>query len=368
MASVQLKQLEKSFQTQKVVHPMDLQIQEGEFVVLIGPSGCGKSTLLRMIAGLEPVSGGQIFIGDQDLTDAAPRDRNVAMVFQDYALYPHMSVRDNIGFGLKLRGVSDADREKEIAQAANMLEIGHLLDRKPAALSGGQRQRVAMGRCLVRKADAFLFDEPLSNLDAKLRATMRAEIKRFHRSTGVTTIYVTHDQVEAMTLADRIVCLDGGRIAQQGTPSQLYGKPVNKFVAGFIGSPPMNFVPAKFDHVDGGACVVLPDGQKLAIPDERAAAITAKPGQAVLMGIRPEHLTDAGNAQGVRWPARIELPVVLTELLGADTLVHAKAGKESVIARCAPHAVASDTDRITLVADMAHVHLFATEGGAALRA
>ena len=245
MASVELHQVQKRFGDTKVVHGIDLAIKDGEFVVLVGPSGCGKSTVLRMIAGLEPVSEGQISIGSRDVTFAAPKDRNVAMVFQDYALYPHMTVRDNIGFGLKIRGMSARDIADGVAKAARMLEIEPLLDRRPAALSGGQRQRVAMGRCLVRSADAFLFDEPLSNLDAKLRATMRAEIKQFHRKTGVTTIYVTHDQVEAMTLADRIICLEGGRISQQGSPDDLYTRPVNLFVAGFIGSPPMNFLSAR---------------------------------------------------------------------------------------------------------------------------
>ena len=248
MASVELRQVHKSFGVTKVVEDIDLDVQDGQFVVLVGPSGCGKSTLLRMIAGLEPVSSGQISIGQRDVTYAAPKDRNVAMVFQDYALYPHMTVRDNIGFGLKIRGMSAQQIASEVTKAARMLEIEALLDRRPAALSGGQRQRVAMGRCLVRSADAFLFDEPLSNLDAKLRATMRAEIKQFHRKTGVTTIYVTHDQVEAMTLADRIICLEGGQISQQGSPDDLYARPANTFVAGFIGSPPMNFLRGRVEN------------------------------------------------------------------------------------------------------------------------
>ena len=355
MASVNLTQVRKSFGDTKVVHGIDLDIQDGEFVVLVGPSGCGKSTLLRMIAGLEPVSGGQIRIGTRDVTFAAPKDRNVAMVFQDYALYPHMTVRDNIGFGLKIRGLPAAEIAAGVTKAARMLEIEPLLDRRPAALSGGQRQRVAMGRCLVRSADAFLFDEPLSNLDAKLRATMRAEIKQFHKKTGVTTVYVTHDQVEAMTLADRIVCLEGGHISQQGSPDDLYANPANTFVAGFIGSPPMNFLSVSLD--DGAApAAVLPGGQRLPLPERLMGAARRHIGRAVTLGLRPEHLTeDTSFAPGA---ATVQVDVSLVEPLGADTLVHAKLGDQALISRCAPRTGLAAVTTIRLAADIRHLHLF----------
>ena len=355
MASVSLVRVRKAFGETSVVHGIDLSIQDGEFVVLVGPSGCGKSTLLRMIAGLEPVSEGQIRIGSRDVTFAAPKDRNVAMVFQDYALYPHMTVRDNIGFGLKIRGLPAAEIAAEVVKAARMLEIEPLLERRPAALSGGQRQRVAMGRCLVRSADAFLFDEPLSNLDAKLRATMRAEIKLFHKKTGVTTVYVTHDQVEAMTLADRIVCLEGGHISQQGAPDDLYANPANMFVAGFIGSPPMNFIAVSLN--DGVApTAVLPGGQRLPLPEHLIGAARRHTGRAMTLGIRPEHLTEATTAHP--GAPQIQVDVSLVEPLGADTLVHAKLGGHALISRCAPRAGLGSLTTLKLSADIRHLHLF----------
>ena len=362
MASVELHHVQKRFGDTKVVHGIDLAIKDGEFVVLVGPSGCGKSTVLRMIAGLEPVSEGQISIGERDVTFAAPKDRNVAMVFQDYALYPHMTVRDNIGFGLMIRGMSAQDIASGVSKAARMLEIEPLLDRRPAALSGGQRQRVAMGRCLVRSADAFLFDEPLSNLDAKLRATMRAEIKQFHRKTGVTTIYVTHDQVEAMTLADRIICLEGGRISQQGSPDELYSRPTNIFVAGFIGSPPMNFLNARLVG-DAEVAAVLPDGQRLPLPERLRAAALLLLGSEVTVGLRPEHLSE-GSASNIALPS-LRVDVSLVEPLGADTLVHAKLGQQPLIARCAPRPGLAAVQTLHLQADVAHLHLFEPQTGRA---
>jgi multiple sugar transport system ATP-binding protein len=363
MACVNLHKVQKRFGATWVVHGIDIGIQDGEFVVLVGPSGCGKSTLLRMIAGLEPVTDGQISIGTRDVTFAAPKDRNVAMVFQDYALYPHMTVRDNIGFGLKIRGMSAQDIASGVTKAARMLEIESLLDRRPAALSGGQRQRVAMGRCLVRSADAFLFDEPLSNLDAKLRATMRAEIKQFHRTTGVTTIYVTHDQVEAMTLADRIICLEGGRISQQGSPDTLYARPANTFVAGFIGSPPMNFLHARIAG-DGELVAVLPDGQRLPLPDRFHAAARLRQGDEVTVGLRPEHLAEERAANAALTSLRVD--VRLVEPLGADTLVHARLGQQALIARCAPRAGLAAAQTLQLHADVRHLHLFEPQTGRAL--
>jgi multiple sugar transport system ATP-binding protein len=284
-------------------------------------------------------------------------------VFQDYALYPHMTVRDNIGFGLKIRGMSAQDIASGVSKAARMLEIEPLLDRRPAALSGGQRQRVAMGRCLVRSADAFLFDEPLSNLDAKLRATMRAEIKQFHRKTGVTTIYVTHDQVEAMTLADRIVCLEGGRISQQGAPDDLYTRPVNIFVGGFIGSPPMNFLNARLAN-DGEVAALLPDGQRLPLPGRLRAAALSRIGTEVIVGLRPEHFSEGGAGNSELPTLRVD--VSLVEPLGADTLVHAKLGQQPLIARCAPRAGLAAMHDLHLKADVAHMHLFEPQTGRAL--
>ena len=364
MARLCLEKVEKRFGELAIVHGIDLEIEDGEFVVLVGPSGCGKSTLLRMISGLEQVSGGRVLLGGRDVTYAAPKDRNVAMVFQDYALYPHMTVRDNIGFGLMIRGQPAAEVHSSVLRAAQMLEIEHLLDRRPAALSGGQRQRVAMGRCLVRSADAFLFDEPLSNLDAKLRATMRAEIKQFHRKTGVTTVYVTHDQVEAMTLADRIVCLEGGRVSQQGTPDQLYSAPVNTFVAGFIGSPPMNFLEVHLQN-DGEPAAVLPDGQRIALPLPLHSAVASNLGRKVILGIRPEHFSEAlapGEAG-----AHVQVDVGLVEPLGSDTLVHARVAGQPVISRCAPRPGLAGIQKLQLIVAVKHVHLFDQATGLSLQ-
>ncbi|MEG0881651.1 MAG: sn-glycerol-3-phosphate ABC transporter ATP-binding protein UgpC, partial [Janthinobacterium sp.] len=253
MSGVKLEKVVKKYDNGvEVIHGIDLEIKQGEFVVFVGPSGCGKSTLMRMVAGLESITGGPISIEGQVVNDLPPRERDIAMVFQDYALYPHKSVFDNLGFGLKLRKFPKAEIEQRVRAAATILKIDHLLDRKPRALSGGQRQRVAMGRAIVRQAKLFLFDEPLSNLDALLRSEMRTEIKKLHQRIGATTIYVTHDQVEAMTLAERIVVLSGGNIMQVGTPDQIYNEPVSKFVAGFTGSPPMNFLGAKVARNEAG--------------------------------------------------------------------------------------------------------------------
>jgi ABC-type sugar transport system ATPase subunit len=357
MARLTLQGVHKSFSATPVVHPMDLVVNDGEFVVLVGPSGCGKSTLLRMIAGLETVSGGSILIGSRDATYLEPKDRNIGMVFQDYALYPHMSVRDNIGFGLKIRGLSAAEIEAEVLQAARTLEMEHLLDRRPAQLSGGQRQRVAMGRCLVRKADVFLFDEPLSNLDAKLRAAMRAEIKHFHKRTGVTTIYVTHDQVEAMTLADRIVCLDAGRISQQGTPNQLYMQPSNTFVAGFIGSPPMNFIQGRFDV--RMASLELSNMQSLKLPPSVIARLRMgkiADNQAITLGLRPEHLQNDSPLAGD--VVQLNIAAQLVENLGAEMLVHGNLAGHRLISRCKPVASAQASGQISLSIASSNVYIF----------
>ncbi|WP_159949300.1 sn-glycerol-3-phosphate ABC transporter ATP-binding protein UgpC [Rhizobium sp. 18065] len=291
MASVELRDIRKAYGMLEVIHGVSLSIEDGEFIALVGPSGCGKSTLLRMIAGLEEISDGEVLIGDKVVNALTPRERNIAMVFQSYALYPHMTVAQNMGFNLKLSGVSKPDIDKKVNEAARMLALGELLDRKPSQLSGGQRQRVAMGRAIVRDPAVFLFDEPLSNLDAKLRVQMRTEIKTLHQKVGTTSVYVTHDQIEAMTLADRIVVLNGGHIEQVGTPLELYRTPSNLFVAGFIGSPAMNFLDAVVDAQDGGPSARLTDGTNIQL----SAARKVRRGQAVKLGIRPEHL-QAGQA------------------------------------------------------------------------
>jgi multiple sugar transport system ATP-binding protein len=289
MAEVTLEKVVKKYGAVGVVHGIDLTIAHEEFVVLVGPSGCGKSTTLRMIAGLEDITGGLVRIGGQVVNDLPPRKRNIAMVFQNYALYPHMNVRDNLGFGLKIAGQSPSEIARRVAEAAEILSLTPLLDRTPAELSGGQRQRVAMGRAIVRNPDAFLFDEPLSNLDAKLRGQMRAEIKKLHQKVKTTVVYVTHDQVEAMTLADRIVVMRDGHIEQVGTPMEVFNHPHSTFVATFIGSPPMNLLPGAIV----GETVRLADGTSVPVPERLKAFV--KDGMAVQMGIRPDDISPIGH-------------------------------------------------------------------------
>ncbi|MGC4389264.1 ABC transporter ATP-binding protein [Agrobacterium sp. M50-1] len=312
MASVELKDIRKSYAALDVIHGISLVIADGEFIALVGPSGCGKSTLLRMIAGLEEITDGDILIGDKVVNGMTPRERNIAMVFQSYALYPHMTVAENMGFNLKLAGQPKNIIEERVAEAARMLDLGKLLDRKPSQLSGGQRQRVAMGRAVVRNPAVFLFDEPLSNLDAKLRVQMRSEIKALHQKVGTTSIYVTHDQIEAMTLADRVVVLNHGRIEQQGTPLELYKTPANLFVAAFIGSPAMNLIEGVVDGEGDQPAARLKDGTAIRI----AASRKVKRGQPVTIGLRPEHI---GSAIG----GDISLTgrTVLVEPTGAQTHV-----------------------------------------------
>jgi sn-glycerol 3-phosphate transport system ATP-binding protein len=325
----------------QVIHGASAEVADGEFIVIVGPSGCGKSTLLRMVAGLEAISGGEIAIGDRVVNHVDPSDRDIAMVFQNYALYPHMSVFDNMAYGLKIRAVPPAEIQARVAKAAKTLEIGHLLDRKPRQLSGGQRQRVAMGRAIVRSPQVFLFDEPLSNLDAKLRAQTRLEIQKLHRELRTTSLFVTHDQVEAMTLAERMFVMNGGHIEQMGTPDEVYNRPASTFVAGFIGSPPMNLVKGLAD----GAALRL-DGHTLPLP---AAAPSS--GEIVL-GVRPEHLrVEPGGA----WRVGVDT----VEMLGAERLIHGQLAGQPVTVRLdstepAPHA--GDTLPVTLAAE--HLHWF----------
>jgi sn-glycerol 3-phosphate transport system ATP-binding protein len=314
MASVSIRAVKKAYGEIEVIHGVDCEIADGEFIVILGPSGCGKSTLLRMIAGLEVITGGEIAIGGRVVNDLEPKDRDIAMVFQNYALYPHMSVYDNMAYGLRIRGMSKAEIEARVQKAAKILELGQYLQRKPRQLSGGQRQRVAMGRAIVREPAVFLFDEPLSNLDAKLRVQMRLEIKRLHQSLRTTSVYVTHDQVEAMTLGDRLIVMNGGRAEQIGSPLEVYERPATIFVAGFIGSPAMNMLQAR----------LTPDARHVEL-DGAQLPVSAPPGhggQPVMVGIRPEHVV---LAQGQ--PGAVPFKVDFVEALGADTLVHGHLGE-----------------------------------------
>jgi ABC-type sugar transport system ATPase subunit len=356
MADLRLAGVAKSFGAQAVVHGIDLAVADGEFVVLVGPSGCGKSTILRMVAGLEDVTAGTIAIGGRVVNDLGARDRNLAMVFQDYALYPHMTVAGNIGFGLRMRRVPAADRARRVREVAALLQLEDLLERRPRSLSGGQRQRVAMGRALARQADLFLFDEPLSNLDAKLRLEVRTQIRLLHRKLGMTSVFVTHDQTEAMTLADRIVCLEAGRIAQAGTPDELYAAPASLFVATFIGSPQMNLLPAEL----GAGALRLADGQTIALPEGTAAA---GPPRRVLAGLRPEHLTDAARLGSALAPRPLAMDWLLSETLGSDTFHIGEIAGTRVTARCAPGPAPAPGSRLTLHADAARLHLFDPESG-----
>ncbi len=355
MARVSLNKIVKRYGKLEVVHGIDLDIAHNEFVVLVGPSGCGKSTTLRMIAGLEELSSGDIHIGEQRVNDLPPRDRNISMVFQNYALYPHMTVAENLGFSLKIANRSEAEIDKAVAEAAEILSLGELLQRRPAELSGGQRQRVAMGRAIVRHPDVFLFDEPLSNLDAKLRAQMRVEIKKLHQRIKTTIVYVTHDQVEAMTLADRIVIMRDGYIEQQGTPLQVFENPVNTFVATFIGSPPMNLLPATIGT--DTSQLRLEDGTELPVPKRLQSSVTA--GQSVTFGFRADNLMPEGHGLTLgSETANFDLLINLSEPLGTETVLFGEiAGREIQAKMLNPRPVSmGETLRCQL--DMSRAHLF----------
>jgi multiple sugar transport system ATP-binding protein len=317
MTEVTLQGVRKSFGDVHIIKGVDLAIEEGEFCVFVGPSGCGKSTLLRLVAGLEEMTGGTLKIGGKDMTHTPPANRGVAMVFQSYALYPHMTVGENIGFGLKMANRPRAEIEQRVQKAAAMLQLGHLLDRKPAQLSGGQRQRVAIGRAIVREPGVFLFDEPLSNLDAALRVQTRIEISKLHQELGSTMIYVTHDQVEAMTMADKIVVLQGGIIEQVGSPLELYHRPRNIFVAGFIGSPKMNFLPVVVTGVEDGIARLTLPGATMALPTRGA---TVAPGIKATLGVRPEHMSLGDGHDGT-----LVVTTRLAERLGAETMLYVDA-------------------------------------------
>jgi len=355
MADISLSNVKKSYGDNEVIHGVSVDIADGEFVVIVGPSGCGKSTLLRMIAGLEVITEGEIAIGGRVVNRLEPKDRDIAMVFQNYALYPHMTVYDNMAYGLKIAGKPKAEIERRVGEAAQILELQDLLRRRPRELSGGQRQRVAMGRAIVRQPAAFLFDEPLSNLDAKLRVQMRLEIKRLQRRLGTTSVYVTHDQVEAMTMADRLIVMNAGHAEQVDTPMAVYRRPASLFVAGFIGSPAMNFLAAEI--ATDGASAALPGGGRLQLP---GAGLPRLAGRQVTLGVRPEHLHPAGDGA-----AAFRAEVQLVETLGADTLAHGTlAGNgESLTVRLPGSAKLSEGQSLTLAADPGELHFFDAESG-----
>jgi multiple sugar transport system ATP-binding protein len=366
MAEVTLSKVLKKYDEVEAVRGIDLDIADHEFVVLVGPSGCGKSTTLRMIAGLEDITGGEIRIAGDVVNDVPPKDRDIAMVFQNYALYPHMTVAENMSFGLRLKRFPKAEIKSRVDEAARILDIKELLERKPKALSGGQRQRVAMGRAIVRNPKVFLFDEPLSNLDAKLRVQMRTEIKKVHQKVRTTTIYVTHDQVEAMTLADRVVVMNHGLIEQVGPPNELYHSPKTRFVAGFIGSPAMNFIPASVEGNGSGLTIKLTDKLTFPVPDSRRARYEKYAGKnGMLLGLRPEHITEA-RAHMEPGQIPFDAGLEVTEPMGMETLVYFHVNGTQVCGRVNPNAGAKDGAGLRLAADLNNMHLIDEGSGRVL--
>jgi multiple sugar transport system ATP-binding protein len=360
MAEVSLRNVVKRFDDTEVVRNISLDIPDNEFVVLVGPSGCGKSTTLRMIAGLEEITSGDIYIGGEIVNDRPPKDRDIAMVFQNYALYPHMSVFENMSFGLKLRKFPKEEIRKRVDHAARILDITELLDRKPKALSGGQRQRVAMGRAIVRNPKVFLFDEPLSNLDAKLRVQMRTEIKRVHQMVKTTTVYVTHDQVEAMT---RVVVMNNGVIEQIASPQDLYHHPKTKFVAGFIGSPAMNFLRCRVEQNGVGMRVRLSDAVSLPIPEAKSGPCKSVVGKELIFGLRPEHITEQRRAdQQGEFAATLDV----VEPMGMETMVYFTVDGQEVCGRVDPGSATGPGEPMRLCANLDHMHLIDPQSGAVL--
>jgi multiple sugar transport system ATP-binding protein len=362
MATVTFEHVTKKYGDVLAVDDLNLEIADGEFMVLVGPSGCGKTTSLRMIAGLEEITAGTLKIGEKVVNDVAPKDRDIAMVFQSYALYPHMTVYDNLAFGLKLRKVAKADIEKRVNEAAGILDLGKLLKRKPKELSGGQRQRVALGRAIVREPAVFLMDEPLSNLDAKLRVQTRAEIARLHQRLKTTVVYVTHDQVEAMTMGTRIAVMSDGLLQQVGTPQALYDLPINKFVAGFIGSPAMNFVDVT---VSGAGDTASLDGAdfSLPLPPRLRGSVGPTSGRKLVAGIRPEHLDLGAAGDGA---ANLQVKADVVEYLGNEELLHVTAGAKELVAMVGAEHRVRPGDIVNLVVPLAKLHLFDAETGASL--
>ena len=363
MAEIKLKNVVKKYGKLEVVHGINLDILHNEFVVLVGPSGCGKSTTLRMIAGLEDITDGTISIGSEVVNDLPPRKRNISMVFQNYALYPHMTVRENLGFGLKIAKQDEATIIKRVDEAAEILGLDELMERTPAELSGGQRQRVAMGRAIVRHPEAFLFDEPLSNLDAKLRVQMRTEIKKLHQKVKTTVVYVTHDQVEAMTLADRIVVMKDGHIEQVGSPMEVFNDPVNTFVASFIGSPPMNLLPALIGKKD----IQFADGVSLPIPKRLRDKVSE--GQDVIFGLRPDDLTpiDHGIMEGGE-TAQLTLSIALAEPLGTETILYTEIASQEAQGKMFGPREVKPGEKLTFDVAMDKTHLFDAGTGQSVRA
>jgi multiple sugar transport system ATP-binding protein len=353
MAGVSVRNIVKRYGSVQVIHGVDVEIADGEFVILVGPSGCGKSTLLRMIAGLEAISDGEIAIGGKVVNNVAPKDRDIAMVFQNYALYPHKNVADNMGFSLKIKGRPRAEIDAKVRKAAEILDLTKLLDRFPRQLSGGQRQRVAMGRAIVRDPQVFLFDEPLSNLDAKLRVAMRVEIKELHQRLGTTIVYVTHDQIEAMTMADKIVVMRDGHVEQVGAPLDLYDNPGNVFVAGFIGSPAMNFIKGRIDARDGGQIFVSDAGAVLPV-----SGVNAESGRPVVYGIRPEHI----DLDGDGLPATVSV----LEPTGSETQIFARIGEDPIDAVVKARLKVRPGEEIRLRIDPSRVHIFDRQSSARL--
>jgi multiple sugar transport system ATP-binding protein len=365
MASLTIRDARKTFGKVDVLKGIDIDVASGEFLVLVGPSGCGKSTLLNLIAGLETISGGEIRIGDRVVNNVSPKDRDIAMVFQSYALYPNMNVRKNISFGLETRKTPQAEIDKIVASVAKTLQIEELLERKPKQLSGGQRQRVAMGRALARNPAVFLFDEPLSNLDAKLRVEMRTEIKRLHQRIGTTIVYVTHDQIEAMTLADRIAVMKDGIVQQLDTPNNVYENPANRFVAGFIGSPSMNFIPCQVTAADGRPCLRLANDKGEAYhlaPERWTEALAGQMDREVILGLRPEHITEEVPAHngdaGPRARTTLESTVQVVEPTGPDTLVMVPFNDTEVTCRVHPGAARRPGESMPLAVDLSKAILF----------
>jgi multiple sugar transport system ATP-binding protein len=356
MTTISLKNIVKKFGDNEVVHSINLEIKDAEFIVLVGPSGCGKSTTLRMIAGLEEITEGEVVIGDRVVNNILAKDRNIAMVFQNYALYPHMNVFNNMSFALKLQKVPKPEIEERVNNAARILNIEELLDRKPSELSGGQRQRVAMGRAIVRNPDIFLFDEPLSNLDAKLRTQMRVEIKELHQRVKNTIVYVTHDQVEAMTLGDRIVVLKDGYIEQVGDPIELFQNPVNTFVAGFIGSPAMNLIDGTISKSAEKLNISFQDGFKLPIPDKPDAKISE--GQKIVMGLRPGDILLQEGSNDIPEDWKFDAKIIVTEPLGSETYMHVDVSGLKITAKCEGRRAVQPNEKIKLTFNLNHLHIF----------
>ena len=365
MGSLTISNVTKTFGATEVLKGINIDIVDGEFLILVGPSGCGKSTLMNTIAGLEEVTSGQLLLAGEDVTYRSPKDRDIAMVFQSYALYPTMNVSRNISFGLEMRGVPRAERDQCVQEVSSLLQIDHLLDRKPSQLSGGQRQRVAMGRALARSPRVYLFDEPLSNLDAKLRVEMRTEIKKLHKRLGTTIVYVTHDQIEAMTLADRIAVMKDGLVQQLGTPNEIYDDPVNQFVAGFMGSPPMNFVPC--DVNEDGSLTICNHGEIVRLKVPQSDRLKDSGVHHVTLGLRPEMITEPKPERSSQWILSMSMDFDVTEPMGADTIAIGEWNDVEILARLSPEAGLAAGQNTAIQVDVSKVCLFDSESGGRIR-